>query len=49
MSATPSPGRSIRETAASTLADITRVKAAQVNGTDTGIIAANGDLNINHQ
>ncbi len=32
-----------------TLADITRVKKAQVNGTDTAIIAANGDVNIDHQ
>jgi hypothetical protein len=32
-----------------TLADITRVKATQVNGTDTAITGVYGDVNIDHQ
>jgi len=32
-----------------TLADINRVKATQVNGTDTAITGADGDVNIDHQ
>jgi hypothetical protein len=32
-----------------TLADINRVKATQVNATDTAITGANGDVNIVHQ
>jgi hypothetical protein len=32
-----------------TSADINRVKATQVNGADTAITGANGDVDIDHQ